>query len=61
MRPIEGSQERKKVKKNLRNPKGTYLDPRKDGKSALMGSLDGPIGGLNRATNGLNLDSSKGP
>jgi hypothetical protein len=46
MRPLGEPQERKKVKQNLKNPRATYLDPRKAGKSALTGPLDGLIGGL---------------
>jgi hypothetical protein len=61
MKPLGGPQERKKVKQNLKNHKGTYLDPRKADKNALMGPLDGPIVGLNRATKGLYFGSSKGP
>jgi hypothetical protein len=39
-------QEKKKVKHNLRYPRGAYQDPIKAGKSDLMRSSKGPIGAL---------------
>jgi hypothetical protein len=56
MGPLEGTQKREKVKLYLtrnfrRHEVGPYLVVRRAGKSALMGPLEGPIGGLNRDPN----------
>jgi hypothetical protein len=40
------------------NEVGPYLVSRRTGKSALMGPLEGPIGGLNRDSKGVHWDSS---
>jgi hypothetical protein len=58
MGPLEGSHKREKVKqyliKDLRGHEvGSYLVARRAGKSALMGPLEGPIGGLNRDPKGV--------
>jgi hypothetical protein len=37
-----------------------YLDPRRTGKTALMGPLGGPVGGLNRVAMGLLWVFSRG-
>jgi hypothetical protein len=58
MGPLEGSHKREKVKqyliKDLRGHEvGSYLVARRAGKSALMGPLESPIGGLNRDPKGV--------
>jgi hypothetical protein len=63
MGPLEGLHKREKVKQYLnRDPKGhevgTYLVASRAGKSALMGPLEGPTGGLNRDPKGVHWDSS---
>jgi hypothetical protein len=63
MGPLERPHKRKKVKKYLtRDLKGhevgTYLVARSAGKIALMGPLEGPIGGLNRDPKDVHWDSS---
>jgi hypothetical protein len=63
MGPLEGPHKSEKVKLYLtRDLKGhelrPYLVARRAGKSALMGPLEGPIGGLNRDPKGLHWDSS---
>jgi hypothetical protein len=61
--PLEGPHKREKVKqyltRDLRGHEvGPYLIARRAGKSALMGLLEGPIGGFNRDPKGLHWDSS---
>jgi hypothetical protein len=63
MGPLEGPHKSEKVKlyltRDLRGHEvGPYLVARRAGKSALMGPLEGPIGGLNRDLKGLHWDSS---
>jgi hypothetical protein len=63
MGPLEGPHKSEKVKLYLtRDLKGhevgPYLVARRAGKSALIGPLEGPIGGLNRDLKGLHWDSS---
>jgi hypothetical protein len=63
MGPLEGTHKREKVKQYLtRDLRGHEVGPyqvaRRSGKSALMGSLEDPIGGLNRDPKGLYWDSS---
>jgi hypothetical protein len=63
MGPQEGLHKREKVKqyltRDLRGHEvGPYLIARKSGKSALMGPLEGPIGGLNREPKSLYWESS---
>jgi hypothetical protein len=61
--PLEGPHKRETVKKYLTRDLrgyevGPYLVAKRSGKSALMGTLEGPIGGLNRDPKGLYWDSS---
>jgi hypothetical protein len=63
MGPLEGPHKREKVKqyltRDLRGQEvGTYLVARRARKSALMGPLEGQIGGLNRDPKGVHWDSS---
>jgi hypothetical protein len=63
MGPLEGPHKSEKIKLYLtRDLRGyevvPYLVARRAGKSALMGPLEGPIGGLNRDPNNLHWDSS---
>jgi hypothetical protein len=62
MGTLEGPHEREKVKQYLtRDLRGHEVGPnlvaRRSRKSALMGPLKGPIGGLNRDYKGLYWDS----
>jgi hypothetical protein len=62
MGPLEGPHKKEKVKQYLTrhlraHEVGPYLLARRAGKSALMGTLEGPIWGLNREPKGL----PKGP
>jgi hypothetical protein len=63
MGPLEGPRKREKVKQYLtRDLKGhevgPYLFARRTGKSALLGPLEGPIGGYNRNPKDVHWDSS---
>jgi hypothetical protein len=63
MGPLEGLHKREKVKqyltRDLRGHEvGPYLVARRARKSALMGPLEGPIGGLNRDPKGIHWRSS---
>jgi hypothetical protein len=63
MGPLKGPHKSEKVKlyltRDLRGHEvGPYLVVRRAGKSALMGPLEGSIGGLNRDPKGLYWDSS---
>jgi hypothetical protein len=63
MGPLEGPHKREKVKQYLTrdlrgHEMGPYLVARRSGKSALMGPLEGPIGGLNRDPKGFYWNSS---
>jgi hypothetical protein len=63
MGPLEGPHKREKVKQYLtRDLRGHEVEPylvaRRAGKSALMGPLEGPIGGLNRDPKGVHWGSS---
>jgi hypothetical protein len=62
MGPLEGPHKMEKVKKYLTrdlrgHEAGPYLVARRAGKSALMGPLEGPIGGPNRDLKGVLRDS----
>jgi hypothetical protein len=63
MGPLEGPHKKEKVKQYLTielrgHEVGPYLVARKAGKSALMGPLESPIGGLNRDPKGHHWEAS---
>jgi hypothetical protein len=66
MGPLEGPQKGEKVKqyltRDLRGHEvGHYLVARRSGKSALMGPLEGPIGGLNSLRVSIGIPLSQAP